>query len=64
MGWGEAMGWDLSAETCHPGPPWVLPVRGVGGAEYSLGCPVPAWVGLDIVLHGVTAEKGGRENPN
>lgn len=31
---------------------------------YSLGCPVPAWVGLDIVFNRVTAEKGERKNKN
>jgi hypothetical protein len=30
--------------------------RGLGGA-YLLGCPVPARIGLDIVLNRVTAEK-------
>lgn len=32
------------------------------GGEYSLGCPVPAWVGLDIVLNDVTVEKNGTES--
>lgn len=31
---------------------------------YSLGRPVPSWVSLHVVLNGVTAEKGGRENQN
>lgn len=48
--------------------PLLVPLRVLWKAlrigVYSLGRPVPAWVGLDIVLNGVTAEKGGRENQN
>lgn len=30
--------------------------KGSPGA-YSLGCPVPAWVGLHVVLHNITVER-------
>ena len=61
MGWGEVMGWDSVSGDF---PPWLRRVFWEGAWVYLLGCPVPAWVGLDIVLNGVTAEKGGRENQN
>lgn len=54
LGFGKSVAWIFQRSTED------FLGKGLEWGVYLLRRPVPAWVGLDIVLNDVTEEKGGR----